>query len=231
MSAPENITIPVDLYFEVMSVLRNAPIYIDMPEEGEGGDPVTGAGGFKPWKWEGCRPEAAAQAYAAYKAMLETGTAWFEAIDKGEVRQNCRVGCAIAIRRGDYVLLGKRAAHLPSGGKWALVGGSVDNEPATAGAAREMVEEVGLTDPINLRPMDFWYDENLPVPNGAPYVCVFFECEAPDGWEPELREPDKCDGWEWVKMCDAGFRDLMVGTGAAVDRLYQSALDDMYYGS
>lgn len=141
---------------------------------------------------------------------------------------NCRVGTACVVRRGDYVLLMRRAAHLASGGLWALPGGSVDAESATAGVARELIEEVGLSDPINLRPMDFWYGEDLDVKDGAPYVCVFFECEAPDGWEPTNMEPNKCDAIEWVKMCDAGFRDLMVGTEQVIGRVHSRVLDNEY---
>lgn len=220
-------TIPTDLYFRVMDVLATAGIYIDMPEEGEGGDPITGSGGFKPHKWEPCRAEAAQEAYQAYKALLDHGTKWFDDFDNGKAL-NCRVGAACVVHRGDYVLLMQRSARLASGGMWALPGGSVDAESATAAIARELAEEIGLTDTSNLRPLNFWYDEDLDVKDGAPYVCVFFECEAPDDWEPTNVEPHKCDDIEWVKMCDAGFRDLMVGTEAAIMEIWVRVLSNEY---
>lgn len=141
---------------------------------------------------------------------------------------NCRVGCGIVVHRGDSVLLMKRAEHLHSGGLWALPGGSVENESAHTGARRELMEEVGLLNPINLRPLDFWWDEDLDVKDGAPYVCVFFECEAPPFWQPYNYEPDKCDGLEWVKMCDVGFRDLMVATEEAINVVWGQVLDNQY---
>lgn len=229
MSAPDNITISTDLYFEAMDALRLAHIYIDREGfEDSGGNPDK-------WFRRDLEIDAAYDSYRAYQKLMRVGES--QLMEEGETLNlgplvekplNCRVGCAVVIRRGDYVLLMQRAAHLASGGTWALAGGSVEDESATAGAAREIAEEVGLTEPIDLHPLDFWYDEDLDVKDGAPYVCVFFECEAPDGWEPTNMEPHKCDAIEWVKMCDVGFRDLMEGTEAAINVVYSAVLDNEY---
>lgn len=139
---------------------------------------------------------------------------------------NCRVGVAVVVRRGDYVLLGRRK-NVPSDGLWACPGGSVERESATAGVRRELEEETGLSYPYNLRPLKTWLDEDLDVKYGDPYVCVFFECDAPEDWQPINLEPEKCYGWEWFKIYDLP-DEMMPGSRQAI--MESSALDSGYWG-
>lgn len=122
--------------------------------------------------------------------------------------------------RGDYVLLGKRAASIPSGGRWALVGGSVDDESAHSAACRELSEEVGFH-AWSLDNINFWADDTSDPNN--PYVCVFFGIEVPLHWQPALMEPDKCDGWAWFKITD--MPDGMMAGGDVAARLYYDYLN------
>lgn len=125
----------------------------------------------------------------------------------------CRVGVGVVILKGDYVLLGRRSDSIPSGGKWALVGGSVDEEHAYEAAERECLEEVGLL-VGSLDPIHYWADDTTDPRN--PYVCVFYGTDAPLDWQPELREPDKCNGWCWFKVVDMPNHEMMMGSAAAV---------------
>ena len=41
---------------------------------------------------------------------------------------------------------------------------------------------------------------NSVFPCGAHYVTIFVRVAAPADCAPELREPDKCGGWEWATL-------------------------------
>jgi 8-oxo-dGTP diphosphatase len=106
-----------------------------------------------------------------------------------------RVGVAVIVRRGDYVLLGHRLSQSHGAGTWQFPGGHLEAfEAVEACAAREVEEETGLriTD-IVLGPFtnDLFDDEH------RHYVTLFVLATAPHG-EPRLLEPAKCAEWRWV---------------------------------
>lgn len=103
------------------------------------------------------------------------------------------VGLGVLIVRDGRVLLGKRRnAH--GEGDWSPPGGHLEfGETPEEGAAREAYEETGMNI-INIRLAgvinSIFHAEN------KHYVTLFFVSECPTGM-PELREPEKCEGWEW----------------------------------
>lgn len=60
-------------------------------------------------------------------------------------------------------------------------------------AAREVLEETGLT-VTDVRPGPWTND--VFITEDKHYVTLFMIAECEPG-EPQLREPDKCDCWEW----------------------------------
>jgi 8-oxo-dGTP diphosphatase len=106
-----------------------------------------------------------------------------------------RVGVGVFVVREGRFLLGKRkGAH--GAGEWALPGGHLEfGESVEACARREVQEETGLV-VTQVRPGPWSSDLFAEVDRH--YVTLFVIAGSPAG-EPELREPDKCEGWEWFR--------------------------------
>lgn len=103
------------------------------------------------------------------------------------------VGVGVIIVREGRVLLGRRlGAH--GAGTWALPGGHLEHgEEVGDCARREAREETGLQlDDVAAGP----YVSHVFEDSGRHYVTLFVVAESAAG-EPERREPDKCEGWEW----------------------------------
>ena len=103
------------------------------------------------------------------------------------------VGVGVIILRDGRVLLGRRkGSH--GAGSWALPGGHLEfGEAVEECARREALEETGLAiHRLRRGP----YSTDLFPEQGKHYVTLFVVAEAPDG-EAEVKEPDKCDGWDW----------------------------------
>ena len=108
-----------------------------------------------------------------------------------------RVGVGVLVvqqGRPGQVLLGRRkGSH--GAGLFQLPGGHLElAEGWEACGIREVEEETGLV----LDRCVFAGVTNDPTPDdGKHYVTVMLAAAAPPGAEPELREPDKCEGWGW----------------------------------
>ena len=110
-----------------------------------------------------------------------------------------RVGiCVVVVRpRDGKILLGKRRGSHGEG-EYSTPGGHLEHgEGFRECAAREVMEETGLA----IGPMRF-----LRVLNSfdyAPkhYVDIAFAAEWKSG-EPEVREPDKVESWDWYDPDD-----------------------------
>lgn len=108
------------------------------------------------------------------------------------------IGVGIVVRRGHYVLMGKRkGAHAP--GTWSLPGGKPDaGERPWAAAARELREETSIHVPASsLRQLPMWTYDRFEE-DQLHYVTLYFDVEAPPAAHAVLTEPEKCEGWVWV---------------------------------
>ncbi|BBO67574.1 hypothetical protein DSCA_15040 [Desulfosarcina alkanivorans] len=108
------------------------------------------------------------------------------------------IGVAVIVVRNGRVLLGKRKnAH--GAGTWQFPGGHLEyGESIEDCARRELFEETGLA-VVSMRrgpyTNDFFEDEQ------KHYVTLFVVADRTTG-EACLKEPDKCDGWEWFPWSD-----------------------------
>ena len=104
-----------------------------------------------------------------------------------------QIGVGVLIFRDGKLLLGRRkGSH--GAATWSAPGGHLEyGETPEACACRETAEETGLT--LNqLEPGRFVSDVFHDV--GKHYITLFMVSRDAQG-EPECREPEKCDGWEW----------------------------------
>lgn len=104
-----------------------------------------------------------------------------------------RVGVGVLVIQSERVLLGRRIGSLGAG-TWALPGGHLEfGETVEQCAIRETLEETGLAIHITgFGP----YTNDVMLEEGKHYVTCFVLAEFDRG-EPEIREPDKCEGWSW----------------------------------
>lgn len=108
------------------------------------------------------------------------------------------VGVGVIVMRDGKVLLGRRRnAH--GAGTWQFPGGHLEfNESIEACARREVFEETGLCI-WNLRRGP--YTEDRFPDDGKHYVTLYVLADF-NGGELTLKEPDKCDRWDWFSWDD-----------------------------
>jgi 8-oxo-dGTP diphosphatase len=109
--------------------------------------------------------------------------------------ENPRVGIAVMIFKDGKVLLGKRKGSHGEG-EYASPGGHLEYMESFAGCAiREVREECGL-EITNIR---FLMLANILAYKPKHYVHITLLADWKSG-EPEVREPDKCEGWQWYDV-------------------------------
>lgn len=106
-----------------------------------------------------------------------------------------KVGVGVIVIKGNKVLLGKRKnAH--GDGTWSFGGGHLEfNEDLETCAKREVHEETGL-EVKNIRFATITNDRF--EKEGKHYITIFMIAEHSKG-EPQNREPDRLDRWEWFE--------------------------------
>ncbi len=103
-----------------------------------------------------------------------------------------KVGVGVAVIKEGKMLLGKRkGAH--GEGSWSTAGGHLEyGETPEQCAVRELQEETGLK-ALSLK-IGPW--TNNIFEEGKHYLTIFVLVDEFEG-EPQLLEPDKCEGWQW----------------------------------
>ncbi len=104
------------------------------------------------------------------------------------------VGVAVVVRRNGRLLLGKRK-NSHGAGCWQFPGGHLEfAESIEQCAVREIFEETGLRiKNLRLGPYtnDFFQQEQ------KHYITLFVIADYDSG-EVSLKEPEKCETWEWI---------------------------------
>ncbi len=116
-----------------------------------------------------------------------------------KTKERPRVGIgALVVNQTGQILLGKRK-NSHGNSTWALPGGHLEfGEEIVDCYAREVWEETGIrTKNIKILGItnDIFRSEN------RHYLTVFVIGQALSE-VPELKEPDKCDGWHWLDLKD-----------------------------
>jgi 8-oxo-dGTP diphosphatase len=111
------------------------------------------------------------------------------------------IGVGVIVIRDGNVLLGKRK-NSHGEGAWQFPGGHLEyGESIEACARRELFEETGLTLlNCSLGP----YTNDVFEKEGKHYVTLFVIAHHTEG-EIEVKEPDKCECWEWFPWSDLPF--------------------------
>ncbi len=112
----------------------------------------------------------------------------------GEVR----VGIGIILKnRSGKILVGKRkTVHAPY---YSIPGGHLEEgESFEECAVREVFEETGIKIPTDcIKVIALTNDLATYKESGRHYISVILFTDNFSG-EPELKEPDKCEGWIWT---------------------------------
>lgn len=106
-----------------------------------------------------------------------------------------KVGVGVYVIKEGKILLGKRK-NSHGEGDWAVPGGHLEfGESIEACAARELAEETGLK--ATSIETGLWSND---VIDGNKHYITFFAVVKDFEGEPQLLEPDKCEGWQWFSL-------------------------------
>ncbi|KAM0438619.1 hypothetical protein ACHAPT_001371 [Fusarium lateritium] len=114
---------------------------------------------------------------------------------------NPRVGVSAIIYRPDGKMVTGKRKGSHGAGTWQLPGGHLDyGESILVCAEREVLEETGL----KVRGVKIVAVTNdVFEKEGKHYITLFVYCEMEDKTaQPQVLEPQKCDGWHWKTWDD-----------------------------
>jgi ADP-ribose pyrophosphatase YjhB (NUDIX family) len=132
----------------------------------------------------------------------------------GPLLREARVGCGVVVLRDGKLLLLKRV-NPPEADHWGLPGGKVDwLEPAAVSAARELLEETGVTaGPMALLCAADYIDEAA----GEHWLCPIYLALEATG-EAHRAEPHKHSDLGWFDPANSP-SPLTVTAQAAIEAL------------
>jgi len=130
----------------------------------------------------------------------------------------------LVMRRGRVLLGRRRGSH--GEGYYAAPGGHIEfGESFEQAARREVREETGL-EIADLKLLSVGNYVFRREDGERHYIDVDFVCEAPAG-EPQLKEREKCDGWDWYDLDDLP-QPLFIVTRRMIESLRSGvALDSL----
>lgn len=107
-----------------------------------------------------------------------------------------QIGIGVLLFREGKILLGKRkGSH--GAGDWAAPGGHLEfGETPEACGARETQEETG----INAGPLQAGPFVSTLFPEIEKHYITLFMLSHHSEGQPELLEPEKCEGWQWFSI-------------------------------
>jgi 8-oxo-dGTP diphosphatase len=129
----------------------------------------------------------------------------------------------ISTKTGEFILGKRKGSH--GTGTWALPGGHLELQESFEDCAkREALEETGL----EITDVQFLTATNSPrVDGNKHYVTVFVAARrVDDSIEPQLVEPNKCEGWKWISWDE--FVDWYTANNrgdVAGNKLFQPMID------
>lgn len=124
-----------------------------------------------------------------------------------------RIGVSCLLYNKDLgFLLGlRKGSH--EAGKWSCPGGHLEeNETPEECIIREVFEETGIII-NNITPLTFKYEE-FPESNKR-YINLVYYTEVDNNVKAELKEPDKCEEWRWIK--DTSGYKLFLGLESVIE--------------
>jgi 8-oxo-dGTP diphosphatase len=118
--------------------------------------------------------------------------------------------CSLLLNSQGQVLMGKRK-NAYKAGLYGMPGGRIElNELVLETIKREVLEETGLS------VSDFTF-VGIVRENQSEYDFIHFIYVANVGdREPQLMEPDKCEGWEWLDL-EASHENILPGHKAGIE--------------
>lgn len=103
------------------------------------------------------------------------------------------IGVMIFNDNGEFLMGKRKGSH--GEGQWAFPGGHLEyGETFEECVRREVLEEVG----IEVKDIKFVYVKNHLEFLPKHYLHISAICSYKSG-EVEVKEPEKCEGWEWFK--------------------------------
>ncbi|CAI7613020.1 uncharacterized protein N7487_001201 [Penicillium crustosum] len=134
------------------------------------------------------------------------------------------VGVFVFNAAGKFII-GKRKGSIGAG-TWGLPGGHLEfGESFETCAARETLEETGL----KIEDMRFLTATNsIMKAENKHYITIFIGGVCEEGVDPQVIEPEKCDGWEWISWDELrvyGEEEMKAGDGFEGRRLFLPLLE------
>lgn len=113
-------------------------------------------------------------------------------------RLHVPIAAHVLLTRADgKVLFQRRAGTGFADGQWSVPAGHVEaGETFHAAAARELREETGVS--VTVTDLELLCVQQKLDTDGQERVDVFFRAAVPADQQPQILEPDRCDGLRWA---------------------------------